>query len=595
MAQDQVQEVKSKTDIVSLISEYVDLKKAGRNYKAPCPFHSEKDPSFIVSPELQRYKCFGCGVTGDAYTFLEEFEGMDFGESLKYLADKAGVKLKPFKGNVRTDKERLIDINTLVAKFYHYVLLKHPVGKPALEYFIRDRGITRKTITEFGLGFSPRDSSIFTKFLMQKKKIDSRDLDKLGLIYSRAGKTIDRFNGRVVFPLSDHRGNVVGFAGRILPRWESKKIGKYINSPETPLYHKSSLLYGLDKTRADIKKTKEAVLVEGELDMLSVWQAGIQNCVAIKGTAVTKEQANLLRRFTDKITLSLDADLAGDNAARRGITIAEKVGLEIKVARLGDYKDPDEAVRKNPSEFRKILKNAVPVWDFLIDSTVSKYGSKSGSAKSRVSKEIIPVLAAINDSIVQAHYVGTVSKKLDVPAEAVSKQLEAYKSKETAETSRVEAVAKPEPVSGRQLREKRLLAIAFNHDPNKYLKPEVVELLFDPFTKKIIKHYEKYQREHKNENFDLAKFALELPNELQEGFGTMILSDVDQAGQSVVSIDKEFAMLEKRLKITTIEERLVVLAKVIEKYEQARQHSKVRAAQKEEKKLNEQLDSLRKS
>ena len=238
----QIEEVKSKTDIVSLLSEYLELKKAGRNYKTNCPFHGEKTPSFMISPELQMYKCFGCGKSGDAFTFLEEHEGMEFGEALKYLADKAGVKLISFKPEASSEREKIIEINKNTLNFYDYVLNSHPSGKKILDYLTKDRGLNLDMIKLFKIGYSPESYDALFKYLNQKKKFKLEDLKLTGLL---VGRGIDRFKGRVIFPLFDHRGNVIGFAGRILP-WMKQDMAKYINSPDTPAYHKSKVLYGLD-------------------------------------------------------------------------------------------------------------------------------------------------------------------------------------------------------------------------------------------------------------------------------------------------------------------------------------------------------------
>src|SRR4030043_909411 len=296
----QVDEVKSRVGIVGLISEYIPLKKAGRNYKALCPFHGEKTPSFMVSPELQIYKCFGCGESGDAFSFLEKYEGMEFGEALKYLADKAGIKLKPLHPGQFGEKERFFEINRIASKFYNYVLLSHPAGKEALKYLTRERGLKIDILKKFQLGFSPYKEDALAKVLI-KRKYQESELINGGLVYRGRG-LVDRFSGRVIFPLFDHRSNVVGFAGRILPKDDKGDRAKYINSPETPVYHKSRVLYGLDLAKAEIKRSKEVVIVEGELDMISSWQAGIKNVVAIKGSALTDEQIGLISRLAEKST-----------------------------------------------------------------------------------------------------------------------------------------------------------------------------------------------------------------------------------------------------------------------------------------------------
>ena len=236
---DQVDEIKQKTNIVSLVGDYVELKKAGRNFKGLCPFHSEKTSSFMVSPELQIYKCFGCNEAGDAYSFLQKHEGMDFPEALKFLADRAGVKLKPATIRRSGEKERMYEINSHAARFYNYILLNHQAGKVALNYLTKNRELSTDSIKTFQLGFSPDVSFASRKYLVEKKKFGRGELAKAGITYEARGRTFDRFRGRVIFPLMDHRGNTIGFSGRLLPSSKKKDLAKYINSPETPVYHKS--------------------------------------------------------------------------------------------------------------------------------------------------------------------------------------------------------------------------------------------------------------------------------------------------------------------------------------------------------------------
>ena len=459
---DQVADIKLHTDIVSIIGERIELKKAGRNYKASCPFHGEKTASFMVSPELQIFKCFGCAEAGDVFTFLEKFEGMEFPEALQYLADRAGIKLQKVHNSQTSEKEKIIEINTITLRFYNYLLLNHEVGKKALEYLIKERGLTKSTIEEFQLGYSPEDLTHINKFLIEKKKFTPIDLEKAGIGIAKGPNIFDRFRGRVIFPLFDHRGNPIGFAGRILP-WANQDMAKYINSPETPVYHKSSVLYGLNVTRGLIKKKKVAIIVEGELDAISSYQAGIKNVVAIKGSALTEDQVRLLSRFAQKFILALDADLAGDAAARRGLTIADNLGVEVKIAKLTDSKDPDEAARNNLEGYKKDLIASVGIWDFLINSVFSRFDTKSGQGKSKISKELTPILAGIEDKIVQAHYANIVAGKLGVPLEAVTGEIQKITKGESV--SQITQQEKPKEKGRQELLEERFLALAFSSDP----------------------------------------------------------------------------------------------------------------------------------
>ena len=537
----QIEEVKSKTDIVSLLSEYLELKKAGRNYKTNCPFHGEKTPSFMISPELQMYKCFGCGKSGDAFTFLEEHEGMEFGEALKYLADKAGVKLISFKPEASSEREKIIEINKNTLNFYDYVLNSHPSGKKILDYLTKDRGLSLDMIKLFKIGYSPESYDALFKYLNQKKKFKLEDLKLTGLL---VGRGIDRFRGRVIFPLFEHRGNVIGFAGRILP-WMKQDMAKYINSPDTPAYHKSKVLYGLDITKSYIRDEKYAVVVEGELDMISSYSSGIKNVIAIKGSALTEDQIRLIGRFAKKIVLCLDSDFAGDEAAKRGAILAENLGFEVRVARLEGYKDPDEVARKEPEKLKKAIDEAIPIWDFLIESAIEKYGTTDGEGKKKISAEISPILASINDKIVQAHYIEVLARKLSVPVEAVTDEVtRKHVDSKIEEVSLIEKTEK----GRKQLLEERLLINALSEDPRILFSNEVNSLFSTPFVKKILNELKGFLSGIKEKDeFNLNPFRESLPKELQKGFSEIVLENSDF---------EDIELLIKELTVSNIRHKL---------------------------------------
>lgn len=584
---DQVEEVKSKTDIVSIIGEYVDLKKAGRNFKGLCPFHSEKTPSFMVSPELQIFKCFGCSESGDVFTFLEKHEGMDFSESLRVLAKRAGVKLKPINTKGREEREVLYEINNLASRYYQYMLLKHALGKRALAYLRKERGLSAESIKMFKIGYSPPQSTSLKKYLVGKKKIKEEDIEKAGLSYKGRYGFTDRFSGRVIFPLFDHRGNPIGFAGRLLPG-DSRDVGKYINTPETPVYHKSSTLYGLNKTRAEIKKKGYAVVVEGELDLISSWQAGIKNTVAAKGTALTEGQVRLISRFAKEITLALDADIAGNEAALRGIEIAQKQGLDVKVAVLAKYKDPDDAARKDPKYYKKVLKDAKDVWEFIIDFTVSKVDTKTGQGKAKASRQLTPILAKIEDDIVQAHYIKYLAEKLEVPINSVSDEVK--KEDTPASTGKVETkpsidkrVAKK---TRRQILEETLLTLFFQTEHPK-VKELPLALIKTPLAKKITDELASFQKG----KFDMAVFTKKLPKELIDGFGAITMSGEDFS-EDIEELEEEKKLVIKELYKLEIKERRTLLVEKIKNFEKEGETKKAKAMSRKFDELGEKLSLL---
>lgn len=583
----EVEEVKAKTDIVGIIGERIELKKAGRNYKANCPFHGEDTPSFMVSPELQIYKCFGCGEGGDVFSFLEKYEGMDFGEALKYLAERAGVKLTSFK-KTSSDKEIYLEINSLAAKFYNFILLNHPQGKIALKYLLEDRGIKKETIEEFNLGYSPENPLLLNKFLVEKKKFKASDIEKAGIGFARNGFVGDRFRGRIIFPIYDHRGSVIAFSGRVIPGVGPKDTAKYINSPETPTYHKSSSLYGIHLAREFIKKKGIAIIVEGELDMISSWQIGVKNTVAIKGSSLTEEQVRLLSRFCKKIILALDADFAGDEAAKRGIKIAQAENLDIKVAKFEGFKDPDEMAREDPEGFKNGLIGSVSIWDFLIDSIFKNYNLE-GSGKAKISKEVVPVLGGIEDKIVQAHYIGVVSTRLGVPEDAVLGEINKIGSK--AQESRVDLIRTVSPTqkNRRVLLEERLLTLCFQTEPGVLLKDRVQGLVVTPLTKRILEEFAQFSKDHLI--FNPSDFASFIPKELVNGFSEMILADAKITENPDTNL-KEIDWVVLELEVLEIRRNLEELGSKIRKYEGESEQEKLKDAQVKFGELTKKLSLL---
>lgn len=585
MGDNQVEEVKTKTDIVSIIGERIELKKAGRNYKALCPFHGEKTPSFMVSPELQIFKCFGCGEAGDVFNFLEKYEGMEFGEALKYLADKAGIKLKTVQFGAASEKEKIVEINSQAVRFYNYLLTSHPLGERALKYLTDERGLKKQTIEEFQLGYSPENPLLIKKFLIDKKKFIPGEVERAGIGSFGGGRVYDRFGGRVIFPLFDHRGNPIGFAGRVLP-WDKRETGKYINSPDSPAYHKSSVLYALNITRPFIKKKKVAIVVEGELDLISSFQSGIKNVVAIKGSALTEEQVRLLSRFAPKFILALDADFAGDAAARRGITVASNMGVEVKVAKITDYKDPDEAARKNLESYKNDLVKAEGVWDFLIDSVFTRFASGSGADASKISREIIPILAEIEDKIVQSHYANIVAEKLGVPLDAVVEQIQKVVKGVSPAAEEKEEEAKG---GRRALLEERLLSLAFQTDPKILLDAKFSNLISEPLNKKILEIYTNFASGKKA--FDISGFGRNLPKELFDGFAEMTLIEEDLVDKPD-ELRRELDLILKELKILSIRDNLKLLATEMKELEGTGEKEKLLTAQNKFNKLAKALSNL---
>ncbi len=587
---DQVGEVKGKTDIINLIGGYVNLKKAGKNFKANCPFHNEKTPSFMLSPELQMYKCFGCGESGDALTFLEKYEGMTFYEALKYLAEKAGIKLLSQNFDKGDIKEKIMEINRNALRFYHYVLTSHPSGSEALKYLTQKRGLTLTTIENFKIGFSPNKTYALIDYLSKKKQFKTNDIGETGIFYNKNGSLYDRFRGRVVFPLMDHRGNVAGFAGRILPKDEGRDLAKYVNTPETKVYYKSKLLFPLHIAKEHLRDQKRAIIVEGELDAISCWQAGIRNVVAIKGSALSEEQIRLLKRFCTEVVFALDSDIAGNEAAKRGISIAEKEGVETKVAEIpSTYKDPDEMVRKDASEFKKIVEKSKTSWDYLIESVFRKQNDDKSQLRSTLSRDIVRILLLISDEILKAHYINLVAKRLEIPYEAVEKQLNREeKSGDTFERELIKSTA-IDKKDRKQLLEERLLSIAFQSNPGEIIKKDYLKLFSSPLAVRMFSSYLEFIKEKK---YSVSLFKKYLDPELLEGFSLLILDALNVDYENISTAKKEAELVVNNLKTLNMKELLSNLQKNIDLAEKRGDDKEVADLEKRFSLVSEELNAL---
>jgi len=584
---DQIEEVRRKIDIVGLISEAVALKKAGRNFKGLCPFHEEKTPSFIVSSERQIFKCFGCQTGGDCYGWLMKREGMEFGEALRFLAQKAGVELKDFRpsGDQKL-KERLLEINHLASEFYHYLLTQHSLGKPALEYLLK-RGITKDSIRLFKLGYSVNQWQGLTDYLTKKKGYKLNELEQAGLaIKGNGGRYYDRFRGRIMFPLFDHRGRVVGFSGRVLNPEE--KEAKYINSPETVLYHKSLILYGLEITKEAIKKANRAIVVEGELDAISSYQAGVKNVVAIKGSALTEGQIELLKRFCENVSLALDSDSAGEAASRRGIELAEKMGLNVRIIRVKEGKDPDECVQKSARLWKDSVKEAVAVYDFLIESGVKRYGVKTVEGKRKLSEEMAEVLAKVENEVIKAHYMKKLAKVLEVEEEAV--RMEVEKIGKVAEVAEVEKAAEAGQGKTRQERlEEYLLALILQADKEmeKFVSLVKPEEWGETVIKKILKQLQQWFK--KDKEWEINKFVRSLAEELVAQVDAAYLLDLGRLTEDRDRLKREIEKTLAEIGRLNIKQKLEKLSKEINQAEKEKDRVKLNKLQKEFREMAKRL------
>ncbi len=450
---DQLDEIKAKVDIVEFIGQYLPLKKAGRNFRSVCPFHGDKDPSLIVSPDKQIWHCFGCSAGGDIFGFLMKKESIEFIDALGQLAERAGVELKTRPRDWGM-KSKLLAINELAAKFYEKYLKDTAAGRQAENYLI-NRGLNAETIAKFRVGYAPAGWDFLLKFL-RRKEFSVEEIEKAGLIVNRNNKQYDKFRHRLMFPITDVSGRVVGFTGRVLDKDDQPK---YLNSPETPIFNKGKILYGLSFTKEDIQEKKTAVLVEGQMDALSSYQANVTNVVASSGTALTLEQLDILRRHAETLILALDADGAGSEATKRAIELASAKDLEIKVAILEGFKDPDECAKADPAKWRAVVAAAVPIVDFYIDYAMKKYGTTSVNDKKKVVAEVLPAINLLGSPVEKDQYVKKLAEALNVNPDNLYEALKGLKAHRKP-TRKAEAPTIPvKPMEKADWLEKRILGM----------------------------------------------------------------------------------------------------------------------------------------
>ncbi len=415
-----VEQIKQRLSIIDVVSQYVKLSRAGVNHKARCPFHHEKTPSFVVSPDRGTYHCFGCGVGGDMFTFVQEMEGIDFKGALKILAERAGVPLVFERKGERDVTDKLFEAHEVATRFFEEALTE---DHPAWSYLTK-RGLTEATIREFRLGYAREEWRALTGHLREKKFSD-KEIETAGLAKKTEKGLYDRFRSRIMFPLFDPAGRIVGFSGRIFAEKGEPPTDapKYLNSPETPLYNKSRLLYGYDRAKQAMRKLNFSILVEGQMDLLTVHQSRWANAVAVSGTALTPEHVALLMRFSENIVLALDADNAGIEAARRSAIMALAAGMDVKVAQLPKGDDPaDYILKEGKDAWRARVREAKHVIEFLLAALKEMHAEPRAYAKA-ARRTVLPFIAMIKSPIDRDHFIGVVAERLNVSEDAVRAEL----------------------------------------------------------------------------------------------------------------------------------------------------------------------------
>jgi len=418
-----IDQILERLDIVEIVSEYVHLRKAGRSFKACCPFHNEKTPSFVVSPDKQIFHCFGCGAGGNAIGFLMKHENLTFPEAAARLADKAGVEL-PRNDNGNPEEvsltKRIYEVNNTAALFFQNHLHGEK-GKKALEY-LKTRGLKADTLSAFRIGYAPPEWESLRKYFAARN-VSMDLLRTAGLtVQSNKGKEdYDRFRDRIIFPIFNEKGDIAGFGGRVM----DDSTPKYINSPETPVYNKSGVLYGLSLSKRSIRDKGYVLITEGYMDVVIPYQHGVTNVVAASGTAFTPRQARILRKYTDTAVIIFDADQAGESASLRGLDILLENDTRVRIATLDTGEDPDSFVRKYGAEkFGESVDNAKDIFDYKLGLLIRKYKGTSAKDKASIVSDILPTIAKVSNAVIKATYLRNLAKKIDVDERVLKDELD---------------------------------------------------------------------------------------------------------------------------------------------------------------------------
>lgn len=457
MADQVINDIKDRLNLTEVIGGYIELKKSGANYKAVCPFHGERTASLMVSPQKQIWHCFGCGEGGDVFGFVMRYENLDFRETLELLADRAGVQLPVYQPKQADATDDLLRVNSFAAEVYHRFLNTQPGAETARQY-LKGRGLSEQTIELWRIGFAPNQYDFLQK-LLSEKKISFERMQAAGVASkSEREQTFDRFRNRITFPIFNYRGDVVGFSARILPGGETD-AAKYVNSPETPIYNKSQVMFGLNFAKEAIRKANEVVIVEGQMDVIQAHQAGFTNTVATSGTALTEDHLRLLARLTKQLKFCFDADSAGLAATQRAGKLALQMGFAVKIILLergeGKAKDPDDLIRSSPGMWQKAVKEAVWFVDFYLNQAADNFESGSLEQKQYLNELVIPLLYYISNPVEQDHYVKKLSEKFGISERVVRDAASKPQQGDTPKTAPATIITTP--ANPQLLTEKQIL------------------------------------------------------------------------------------------------------------------------------------------
>ena len=562
-----IDEIKNRLDIVEVIGSYIKLQKAGINYRALCPFHSEKTASFFVSPVRQNWHCFGCSEGGSIFDFVMKIEGIEFGDALRILAQKAGVEFKqqaPEDKQWQTERQRLYEICELACCFFEKQLVSAQKGQEIGKYLLK-RGISEESIKKWRIGYAPNQWQSLSDFL-NSQGYDREEVVKAGLAVKTTDKYYDRFRGRIIFPIFDLNSQVVGFGGRVL---ENKKQDgtKYINTPNTLLYDKSRVLYGLNFAKTEIRKKDFVILTEGYFDVILVQQAGFENAIALSGTSLTSWQIKILKRYASNLYTAFDMDVAGDAATSKGIDFAQKEDFNIKVISLPKGMDPADVIAKDFNQWQGLVEKAQDVFDFYFQSAFAQFDQNKPEGKKEISNVLLLKIREIPNKILQAHWIQCLANKIKIKEEIVWEELKKITQKK--EDNIVFKGVKIEETKNRKqlLEEKILFLILKNPEELKFLENDFFPLL-SPQMKLIFDSFNdigKLRKDNEDIKRILDKATLMAENE----------SHFNKE-QGIGDVKKEIAFCVQELKKIDSKNRLQDISGKIQEAEKSGEQKKIK-------------------
>ncbi|OIP96991.1 DNA primase [Candidatus Wirthbacteria bacterium CG2_30_54_11] len=551
----EIEAIKSRLSIVDVVQSYVPLRKAGKNLQALCPFHSEKSPSFMVNPTLNIYKCFGCGESGDIFSFVQKIENCSFGEALELLASKAGIHLSYQKKDQAADDRRaqLFSLNKAAAELFHSLLLQSPSGQKAREY-VQKRAISPEMQKQFLLGYAPDSWDTLLRHCTQKGYSLST-LEQIGLVVkSESGERhYDRFRDRLMFPVFDQRDRVCGFSGRALS--EDHSGGKYINSPESELFHKSELLYGLNFAQGAIRLEGEAILVEGNVDVITLHQAGIASVVAPLGTALTTSQLRLVKRQATRIFLAFDGDSAGMKATVRSLALAENEGLDVRIIQLPEGKDPDAFVREGLDLWTQAKSSALPVIEYQLETVYRSHDLTSSLGKSNAAAAVLSLIAPLGSPVSRMFYLEKAARRLSTPLETLMEG-----SGKTGMVQSVQSRPSVKPASPADPTEIEFLRLVLAHP---YLLKRLSDVESSWFDLVDTRAVFDALRSEALQGFKSEDFYAKLPRIQQDILAGAVFA-WQGSRESELSADEEYAAVVNRLEFKAIRRELQKVEKAVQ-------------------------------